>query len=121
MSRMIGTVSRGVRAPIIRNGDNLVDIAKGADRIDDVVDAGKAAKALKKGPDPNGGKGGKHGNPDHNNAIDDAIKALPDGAYDIRKNQVQVDFNGNRVGNNRPDIQYNLNGKHYNIEIDRNL
>ncbi len=26
MSRMIGTVSRGVRTPIIRNGDNLVDI-----------------------------------------------------------------------------------------------
>ena len=26
MSRMIGTVSRGVRAPIIRSGDNLVDI-----------------------------------------------------------------------------------------------
>ena len=26
MSRMIGTVSRGVRAPIIREGDNIVDI-----------------------------------------------------------------------------------------------
>ena len=26
MSRMVGTVSRGLRAPIIRNGDNLVDI-----------------------------------------------------------------------------------------------
>ena len=26
MSRMVGTVSRGVRAPIIRNGDDLVDI-----------------------------------------------------------------------------------------------
>ena len=26
MSRMVGPVSRGVRAPIIRNGDNLVDI-----------------------------------------------------------------------------------------------
>jgi len=26
MSRMVGTVSRGVRAPIIREGDNLVDI-----------------------------------------------------------------------------------------------
>ncbi len=26
MSRMIGTVSRGLRAPIIRNGDNLADI-----------------------------------------------------------------------------------------------
>ena len=27
MGRMVGTVSRGVRAPIIREGDNLVDIA----------------------------------------------------------------------------------------------
>ena len=26
MSRMVGTVSRGIRAPIIRNGDNIVDI-----------------------------------------------------------------------------------------------
>ena len=26
MSRMVGTVSRGVRAPIIRNGDNIVKI-----------------------------------------------------------------------------------------------
>ena len=26
MSRTIGTVSRGVRAPIIRNGDNIVEI-----------------------------------------------------------------------------------------------
>ena len=133
---VVSAVIPGVPAigRVLRNGDKLVDIAKGADRIDDVVDAGrvvnkaedvvdagKTTKTLKEGPKPNGGKGGKHGNPDHNKAIDDAIKALPDGAYDIRKNQVQVDFNGNRVGNNRPDIQYNLNGKHYNIEIDRNL
>ena len=26
MSRMVGTVSRGLRAPIIRSGDNLADI-----------------------------------------------------------------------------------------------
>ena len=26
MSRMIGTVSRGVRAPIIKNGDDIVEI-----------------------------------------------------------------------------------------------
>ena len=26
MSRMVGTVSRGIRAPIIRSGDNLVEI-----------------------------------------------------------------------------------------------
>ena len=30
MSRMVGTVSRGVRAPIIRSGDNLVDIVTSA-------------------------------------------------------------------------------------------
>ena len=26
MSRMVGTISRGVRAPIIRNGDDIVEI-----------------------------------------------------------------------------------------------
>ncbi len=36
MSRMVGTVSRGVRAPIIRNGDNLVDIV-----TDSVLEAAK--------------------------------------------------------------------------------
>ena len=36
MSRMIGTVSRGVRAPIIRGGDNLVDIV-----TDSILEAAK--------------------------------------------------------------------------------
>jgi len=30
MSRMLGTVSMGVRAPIIREGDNLVEIVTGS-------------------------------------------------------------------------------------------
>ena len=38
MSRMIGTVSRGVRAPIIRSGDNIVDIV-----TDSVLEASKDA------------------------------------------------------------------------------
>ena len=105
----------------IRYTDDVVDAGRVVNKAEDVVDAGKAAKTLKEGPKPNGGKGGKHGNPDHNKAIDDAIKALPKKAKNIRKNQAQVDINGNKVGNNRPDIQYDLNGKHYNIEIDRNL
>ena len=29
-------------------------------------------------------------------------------AINIRKNQTQVDINGNKVGNNRPDIQYDI-------------
>jgi proline dehydrogenase len=66
-------------------------------------------------------KAGKHGNPDYNKAIDDAIEKLPKEAKDVRKNQVQVDINGNKVGNNRPDIQYNKDGKHHNVEVDRNI
>ncbi|MBQ9086595.1 MAG: coenzyme F420-0:L-glutamate ligase [Clostridia bacterium] len=38
MSRMIGTVSRGVRAPIIRNGDDIVEIVS-----DSVLEASKDA------------------------------------------------------------------------------
>ena len=72
------------------------------------------------GPKPNDGKGAPHGNPDHNAKIDDKIKSLRKGeATDIRKNQAQVDVNGNKVGNNRPDVQYNKNEVHYNYEVDR--
>ena len=38
MSRMIGTVSRGVRAPIIRNGDDIVEIV-----VNSVLEASKDA------------------------------------------------------------------------------
>lgn len=38
MSRMVGTVSRGVRAPIIRSGDNIVDIV-----TESVLEASKDA------------------------------------------------------------------------------
>ena len=37
MERMIGTISRGVRAPIIREGDNIVDIV-----VNSVLDAAKS-------------------------------------------------------------------------------
>lgn len=38
MERLVGTVSRGIRAPIIREGDNLCDIV-----VDSVVNAAKSA------------------------------------------------------------------------------
>jgi hypothetical protein len=38
---------------------------------------------------------------------------------DVRINQQQIAFGGERVGINRPDIQFSLNGKRYYIEIDR--
>lgn len=40
------------------------------------------------------------------------------GATDIRVNQQQVDAAGVRVGANRPDLQYTLNGKRYYVEWD---
>lgn len=36
----------------------------------------------------------------------------------IMFNQTQVDINGKKIGNNRPDVQYDLNGQHYNVEFD---
>ena len=43
MSRMVGTVSRGIRAPIIREGDNLVEIVTGS-VLDAAADAGFAVQ-----------------------------------------------------------------------------
>lgn len=37
MERLVGTISRGIRAPIIRQGDNIVDIV-----VDSVINASKA-------------------------------------------------------------------------------
>lgn len=72
------------------------------------------------GPKPNRGKGKPHGNSDHNAKINEKINSVrEEGATDIRKNQAQVDANGNKVGNNRPDVQYNKDGIHYNYEVDR--
>ncbi|OCG76702.1 hypothetical protein A9G44_06690 [Gilliamella sp. Occ4-3] len=71
---------------------------------------------------PNNGNGKKHGGLAHNNFIDNIIKNAKNlGARNIRKNQRQVDIKGNEVGKNRPDIQFDLGGKHHNIEVDTTL
>lgn len=48
----------------------------------------------------------------------DAADARAQGATDIRMNQQQVNAQGERVGVNRPDLQYTLNGKRYYIEYE---
>ena len=76
-----------------------------------------------KGPKANNGESKPHGNSDHNAKIDEKINMLKDdkSITGIRKYQVQVNAaGGGRVGNNRPDVQYNKDGKHYNYEVDRN-
>ena len=64
---------------------------------------------------PNAGGGGAA----HNAAVDArASAAESEGATDVRVNQQQVDANGNRVGTNRPDLQYTKNGQRYYEEWD---
>jgi hypothetical protein len=65
-----------------------------------------------------GGETGKHGGNNHDSAINKAVDDLPKGAKNVRKNQAQVDADGNVFGDNRPDLQYDLDGVHYNVEFD---
>ncbi len=72
------------------------------------------------GPAPNGGTGKPHGNAKHDGMINAKVDQLKNDptVSNIRKNQTQVDASGNRVGNNRPDVQYDQDGVHHCIEYD---
>lgn len=86
----------------------------------DVKDAGKVVKKVASSIRPNGGIASPHGGKVHNDKIDKLIKILRNdkNVRNIRKNQKQVDIKGNVIGNNRPDIQFDKNGIHTNVEYD---
>ncbi len=73
-----------------------------------------------KGPKPNNGFAQKHGGTRHNDAIVQRAKQLRQdpSVSNIRTNQQQVDVSGNKVGTNRPDLQYDKGGCHYCVEYD---
>jgi hypothetical protein len=58
------------------------------------------------------------GRASHNQALQADIAALPRDAYGIRVNQQQVNALGQRVGINRPDLQYTLGGRRYYVEYE---
>jgi len=58
------------------------------------------------------------GRTSHNDALQADIAGLPRGATDIRVNQQQVNALGQRVGINRPDLQYSLNGQRHYVEYE---
>lgn len=58
------------------------------------------------------------GRASHNRALQQDIANLPSGARDIRVNQQQVNAAGQRVGINRPDLQYTIDGRRYCIEYE---
>jgi RHS repeat-associated protein len=71
----------------------------------------------------NDGNAKQHGGSKHDSEINKKINELKKikGNRHFRKNQQQVDADGNNVGKNRPDIQYDdANGVHHNIELDNN-
>ncbi len=64
-----------------------------------------------------------HGSPEHDAAVNEEVQKMRDQSYgDIRKNQAQVDAQGNKVGNNRPDVQGTNpeTGQREHVEVDRN-
>ena len=92
-----------------------------ADKITDVANIskqGQNAKGIGNYILPNRGKAKPHGGTKHNFAIDKYIENLPRDATNVRKNQTQVDINGKKVGRNRPDVQYDMDGQHINVEFD---
>ena len=58
------------------------------------------------------------GRPTHNQRAQEIISNLPADASDIRVNQQQVNAAGQRIGVNRPDIQYTSGGQRHYIEIE---
>src|SRR5260370_4518186 len=59
------------------------------------------------------------GSPTQDAALQAEIaQVIAQGARDIRVNQEQVNAQGVRVGINRPDLQYTLNGRRYYVDYD---
>ncbi|WP_115718306.1 RHS repeat-associated core domain-containing protein [Gallaecimonas mangrovi] len=105
----------GEEALAAKIGSRLERASKEADKVEDIAEG-----VTKRGPLPNGGNAKPHGNANHNSAIDNRVGELKQDSSvsNIRKNQQQVDVNGNKVGTNRPDIQYDQGGCHYCVEYD---
>jgi hypothetical protein len=114
VSAAVGAAGVGV-AKSINKAQQAIKLANNAQKV---AKQGQKAKSIGAYIKPNGGNAKPHGGPKHNSAIDKYIEDMPQKAKNIRKNQTQVDINGNKVGSNRPDVQYDLNGQHYNVDFD---
>ncbi len=96
------------------------DKSKGNDGNTENVKEKPKEPEKKKGPKPNEGEAKPHGGEKHNEAIDKRIEKLKEepAVENIRKNQQQVDVEGNNVGKNRPDVQYDKDSCHHCVEYD---
>jgi RHS repeat-associated protein len=107
-----------VPAAIVSTGlitSGAVATAHGASILSNIVN--------KNAPAGNGGTTETpHGSPEHDAQVNQEVQKMRDQNYtDIRKDQAQVDANGNKVGNNRPDVQGTnpKTGQREHVEVDR--
>lgn len=104
------TVARGNAATFLALASSMVAANAGTRLAQDVAVSPIAPNAL--------GFGRSIGRASHNQALQADIAALPRGATGIRVNQQQVNGLGQRMGINRPDLQYSLNGQRYYVEYE---
>ena len=108
----VGALIKGTKAT-----DKLGDVLSTSDKISD------ATKTINKTPVANGGFAPQHGGVKHDEKINNKVQELLQDfdITDIRKNQQQVDANGNKIGTNRPDLQWtDSEGIRHYWEIDKN-
>jgi RHS repeat-associated protein len=125
-----GNVNKAVRdeiADIMDTGATLADPS--ASGFEKLIAVGELASgidlpgnnATREAPDALPINSRTHGGQDHNSRIAQvAANAQAAGATDIRKQRSQVNVDGSIVGNNKPGLQFDLDGKHVNFEVDRN-
>jgi RHS repeat-associated protein len=101
----LGAAVRGVRAPAPAIQRNLRDIAVDPDPPQAKPPVGRTV--------------GRNANQNAELARD-IQDAYSRGATDVRVDQQQVNAQRERVGINRPDLQYTINGQRYYIEYDQN-
>ena len=102
----------------IKHGDKVLEA--GTKLLDD---ANVTKKIFGNAPPANNGVAPRHGSIEHDARIQQKLGELSAEGVNmknVRKNQQQVDANGNKVGTNRPDLQWtDSEGKRHYWEIDR--
>jgi hypothetical protein len=114
---ILGIATGGVANSIVRGGVNFVeDIAER--HPNDIARQNNNPAP----PSANAGSGRIGTNPNQAAELQrDLAQIRAEGARDIRVNQEQVNAQGTRVGQNRPDLQYtDSDGTRHYIEYDQN-
>lgn len=114
-------IATPIAIPLVAHG--VTSVVNGAIGVGKSIDAIMTLEA--NGTVPNDGIAPQHGGTEHNNRIDEKVNELKQDPnnQNIRKNQTQHDVNGNKVGDNRPDLQWDTKKPqvHNNHEIDKSV